>query len=215
MVARHAVCLCAALLLGAGCAASLPRPAPAALAPEDAAALLRGRALMVPVLGVWPQQVPDTFDAPRDGGRRHEASDIPAPRGTPVLSADDGRVVRVGVNRRGGNMIYATDPSGGLVYYYAHLDGFAPGLSAGQALRRGDVLGFVGTTGNAPRHAPHLHFQLMRRRADGSIYGGPPIDARPFFAAPGEVPAAPGLPGGDRGAPPLVSAAPPPQAPPR
>ena len=179
--------VCAAWLGGCATGPSLSAP-PLPRADAEAALLaLRGRALMVPVLGVWPQQVSDTYNAPRDGGRRHEASDIPAPRDTPVLAADDGQVVRVGWNRRGGNMIYAVDKSGGLVYYYAHLEGHAAGLRAGQPLRRGDLLGYVGTSGNAPAGSPHLHFQVMLRRADGSIYGGPPLDARPLFALPGAL----------------------------
>lgn len=143
--------------------------------------------LMVPVLGVYPAQVPDTFFAPRSGGRVHQASDIPAPEGTPVLSADDGVIVRFGQNRLGGNMIYALDAAGQYVYYYAHLQRFADGLYTGQRVRRGEVLGYVGTTGNASPDAPHLHFQLMLRPADGSIHGGPPIDPRPVFALPGAL----------------------------
>lgn len=143
--------------------------------------------LMVPVAGVHPTQVPDTFFAPRSGGRVHQASDIPAPEGTPVVSADDGMIARFGQNRLGGNMIYALDAAGHYVYYYAHLQRFADGLYTGQRVRRGEVLGYVGSTGNASPDAPHLHFQLMLRPADGSIHGGPPIDPRPVFALPGEI----------------------------
>ncbi|MCS6912446.1 MAG: M23 family metallopeptidase [Myxococcota bacterium] len=146
-----------------------------------------GLALMVPVAGVLPEQVPDNFYAPRGGGRIHEATDIPAPRGTPVVSADDGHLLRIGRNRHGGNIIYATDPSGRFIYYYAHLEAFAAGLTPGQPVRRGDVLGTVGTTGNASAGHPHLHFQLMLRPSDGSIHGGRPLDARPYFVYPGRA----------------------------
>lgn len=194
------------LLLGLGCqsdplgtgtgpgARQLPAmiPAPPELpdgdVPTELADYVRGRMLMVPVDGIGPQQVPDTFLSPRSGGRRHEASDISAPRGAQVVSADDGQIVRVGTNRLGGNVIYAVDPGGRLLYYYAHLQGFADGLAAGQAVRRGDLLGYVGTTGNAPEDAPHLHFQLMQR-PPSPVYpsqGGPALDARRFFLLAGE-----------------------------
>src|SRR2546426_8309667 len=90
---------------------------------------LRARQLMVPVAGVSPDQVPDNFRAPRSGARIHGAVDIPAPRGTPVLSADDGRVLRLQRNRKGGLTIYATDESEHFIYYYAHLDAYCHGLA--------------------------------------------------------------------------------------
>lgn len=195
-----------------------PWPGAAPQAPEgdggsaSPGAAPEGPRLLVPVAGVAPQAVPDTFSAPLSGGRVHEAADILAPRGTPVVSADDGLLLKVGQNRYGGNVLYAMDPSGRLIYYYAHLDRFAPGLGAGQPLRRGDLLGFVGTTGNAPPNTPHLHFQVMLRPGDGSIHGGRPIDPRPLFAfagpPPSEAPAA--APG-----PVLVARAPAPRRPER
>ena len=124
-------------------------------------AALRARQLMVPVAHVSPGQVPDTFRARRGGVRIHGAVDIPAPRGTLVVSTDDGRVVRLSRNRKGGLTIYATDTTERFVYYYAHLDSYRRGLANGTRLARGEVIGFVGTTGDAPRRAPHLHFQVM------------------------------------------------------
>ena len=154
----------------------------------DVEAALRSRQLMVPVAGVRPEDVPDTFDQTRDGGkRRHHALDILAPRGTPVVSTDDGTVLAVGASRLGGRSIYATDTEGRFIYYYAHLDRQEPGLRAGVAVVRGQVLGAVGTTGNAPRTAPHLHFQVTIRPADGRWWAGTPIDPRPFLVAPGAV----------------------------
>ncbi len=166
-------------LLVAGCALVRGREARI----EEA---LRARRLMVPVAGVSPAEVPDDFGAPRDGGARiHGAVDILAPRGTPVLSADDGRVLRLHRNRRGGLTLYATDPSERFVYYYAHLAAYRAGIRKGTRLLRGEVIGYVGTTGNAQRRAPHLHFQVMVRPANGRWWGGAPIDPRPFFASAG------------------------------
>ena len=140
-----------------------------------------GRGLLVPVAGVVASQLRDTFDEGRDGGRVHRALDILAPRGTPVLAADDGRVLRVRQNALGGNTVHATDPAGRVVYYYAHLDAYRPGLAEGATIARGDVLGIVGTTGNAPRDTPHLHFQVMRMPADGKYWDGDAINPYPLF----------------------------------
>lgn len=147
----------------------------------------RAPPLMVPVAGVSPDQVPDTFRAPRGGGRIHGAVDIPAPRGTPVLSADDGRVLRLHRNRKGGLTIYATDTSEHFVYYYAHLDAYRRGLAKGARLVRGQVIGFVGSTGDARRREPHLHFQVMVRPKDGRLWRGDAIDPRPFFTSAGRI----------------------------
>jgi murein DD-endopeptidase MepM/ murein hydrolase activator NlpD len=151
---------------------------------EDAATL-RERMLMVPVAGVLPAQLDDTFDTPRDGGRTHRALDILAPRGTPVLAADEGLVIRVHENKLGGRTVYMVDPARRLAYYYAHLDRWADGLAEGQTLARGDVIGYVGTTGNAPRDTPHLHFQVMRLDDPKRYWDGLPLDSRPFFAHDG------------------------------
>ena len=148
---------------------------------------LRAPPLMVPVAGVSPGQVPDTFRAPRSGGRIHGAVDIPAPRGTAVLSANDGYVLRLHRNRKGGLTIYATDTSEHFVYYYAHLDGYRRGLAKGDRLVRGQVIGFVGTTGDAHRREPHLHFQVMVRSKDGRSWRGDAIDPRPFFTSAGRT----------------------------
>jgi peptidoglycan LD-endopeptidase LytH len=140
-----------------------------------------GRGLVVPVAGITVSQLQDSFDEGRDEGRVHRALDILAPRGTPVLSADDGRILRVRPNALGGNTVYATDPLGRVVYYYAHLDAYQPGLTEGATVARGDVLGIVGTTGNAPKDTPHLHFQVMRMPADGRYWDGEAINPYPLF----------------------------------
>lgn len=161
-------------------AESPPPAAPIALSDEE---YLRVRALMVPVEGVRPEKVADTYWQDRDGGARvHQAVDILAKRGTPVLSADSGTVLRISKNSLGGNVIYATDPARRFVFYYAHLDGYAEGLYEGKAVSQGEVLGYVGTTGNAPKNTPHLHFQVMRYVDARQWWNGPPFDPRPYLA---------------------------------
>lgn len=142
---------------------------------------LRSRRLIVPVRGVDASRLPDTFHARRSGSRLHRATDIMAPRGTQVLSADDGKVISMRDNAFGGLTVYAFDPAKRLVYYYAHLDRYREGLKAGATLEKGDVIGYVGTSGNAPRNAPHLHFQVMRHDPGKGYWDGTPLDARPFF----------------------------------
>lgn len=158
--------------------------APAVLADPEVA-WLRDRGLMVPVVGVAPLQVANSFDEPRDGDRRHNAVDILAPRGTPVLAAGDGVVLRVGTNQLGGNVVWLADAGRRFAFYYAHLDHSARGLREGQAVSRGDVIGYVGTTGNAPKNMPHLHFQVLRITDVKRYSNGPPLNPLPFFTSPG------------------------------
>jgi murein DD-endopeptidase MepM/ murein hydrolase activator NlpD len=145
---------------------------------------LASRQLMVPVDGVRVAQVPNNFSAGRSG-RAHNAHDIMAKRGTAVLSADDGEVLRLATNELGGITIYATDPATKLVYYYAHLDRYASGLKPGSALKRGEVIGYVGSSGNAVASAPHLHFQVAKLADVARHWEGEPIDARSYFALDG------------------------------
>jgi murein DD-endopeptidase MepM/ murein hydrolase activator NlpD len=113
--------------------------------------------LALPVAGVRVRQVANTWGAERSEGRRHEGQDIFAPKGTPVYSATEGYVWRVGQNRLGGNVVFVVG-AGGRGYYYAHLDSFAPDVSAGDHVTTETVLGYVGSTGNAAGTPPHLHF---------------------------------------------------------
>jgi murein DD-endopeptidase MepM/ murein hydrolase activator NlpD len=113
--------------------------------------------LVVPVAGLEPKRVSSSFGEPRSGHRRHQGADLFAPRGTEVLAAAPGRVVRVGEDRLGGHVVWVAG-GGARLYYYAHLDRFAPGLASGDDVRAGDLVGFVGTTGNARGTSPHLHF---------------------------------------------------------
>jgi murein DD-endopeptidase MepM/ murein hydrolase activator NlpD len=156
--------------------------------PSDEA-LLRAKALMVPVAGREPARLRDDYDA-RRGGTLHAALDILAPRGTPVLAADAGRIVRLRTSAAGGTTIYQLDSSQRFVYYYAHLERYRDGLSEGMEVRQGDVIGFVGTSGNAPPGIPHLHFQLMRYRGDGRYTGGEPLNPFPYFVRRGVIPGA-------------------------
>lgn len=147
----------------------------------EAVDYLLSRGMDIPVAGATMDGLRDTFDEGRDGGRVHRALDIMAPRGTPVLSADDGRILRVSSNTLGGNIIYASDPQGRVVYYYAHLDAYHSSVIPGATIARGDTLGYVGTTGNAPRDVPHLHFQVMRMPPDGRYWDGDPINPYPLM----------------------------------
>lgn len=116
--------------------------------------------LLIPVVGVKTSQLTDTFDQARAQGRTHDAIDIMAARDTPVVAANDGRVVKLFTSVRGGLTVYQFDPQDRVIYYYAHLDSYAPGLAEGQVLHRGDPIGFVGSTGDASASAPHLHFEI-------------------------------------------------------
>jgi murein DD-endopeptidase MepM/ murein hydrolase activator NlpD len=138
---------------------------------------LRERHLLVPVAGADMSKVEDTFYEGRDGGERvHRAIDILAPRGTPILAADDGKILRMTTNALGGISMYTVDTGNRIVYYYAHMDHYNDVMSPGRTIVKGDTLGFVGTTGNAPKDTPHLHFQVMRWPADGKYWNGEPID---------------------------------------
>lgn len=152
-----------------------PPAAPLPPTPQD---LLAARGLLVPVQGVPRHKLRDSYDAHRGKGRRHRAIDIMAPHGTPVLAADDGRVEKISRNRAGGLTLYQVDASGQFVYYYAHLDGYVGSLREGQVVKRGDMLGYVGQTGNAT--TPHLHFQVMLMARERRWWGGEPIN--PFAA---------------------------------
>lgn len=146
---------------------------------------LASRQLMVPVHGVSRGQLRDTYNAPRSGGRAHLAIDIMARKGTRVLAADDGVVLRVGTNPLGGKVVYIADPGNRFVHYYAHLDKWVYPLKVGQKVKRGELIGSVGTTGNAPSNAPHLHYQLMRVTANKPYWDGTPVNPLPYLKKKG------------------------------
>jgi peptidoglycan LD-endopeptidase LytH len=140
---------------------------------------LRDKELVIPVMGVEPSGLEDTFTAARDGDRQHNALDILAPRNTAILAADDGVILRMSSNTLGGITIYAADNNHEFVYYYAHLERYRDGLEAGASVKKGETIGYVGTTGNAPKDVPHLHFQIMLWPSDGKWWNGEPVNPFP------------------------------------
>ena len=134
----------------------------------------------LPVQGANPGQILDTFAEGR-GNHRHEATDIMAPRGTPVLAVDDGKVAKLFLSRAGGITIYQFDPSETWCYYYAHLDRYAAGLVEDGPVHRGQVIGYVGSTGDASAEAPHLHFAIFRLGPEKHWWQGTPINPYPIL----------------------------------
>ena len=137
---------------------------------------LRGRGLEIPVEGIKPSELHDTFSDSRALGRPHEAIDIMAPKGTPVKAVEDGTVAKLFTSIAGGLTIYQFDPSGTFAYYYAHLDSYARGISEGQPVHRGQTIGYVGSTGNASEDAPHLHFGIDRLTPEHQWWKGDAIN---------------------------------------
>jgi peptidoglycan LD-endopeptidase LytH len=144
--------------------------------------------LMIPVEGVEAKDLRDTFNEARDGGRTHRATDILAPRGTPIVAAISGEVVRMNTSPLGGITAYLIDDDKRYVYYYAHMDHYADQLAPGLKVQAGTVIGYVGTTGNAPPDTPHLHFQAMRiKLGQHDWWNGTPVDVRPFMIQTGKA----------------------------
>lgn len=137
---------------------------------------LRSRALAIPVQGTTAAQLSDTYTQARAGGAAHEALDIMAPRGTPVLAVEDGRVAKLFSSVPGGITLYQFDPDGNYAYYYAHLDRYADGMAEGANVRKGQVIGYVGSTGNASPDAPHLHFAIFRLGPERQWWRGAPLN---------------------------------------
>ncbi len=138
--------------------------------------LLRSRALTIPVQGVTALQLVDTFTQARAGGVPHDAIDIMASRGTPVLAVEDGRIAKLFVSNAGGITLYQFDPESRYAYYYAHLDRYADGMTEGGSLKKGQVIGYVGSTGNASPDAPHLHFAIFKLEAERQWWRGAPLN---------------------------------------
>jgi murein DD-endopeptidase MepM/ murein hydrolase activator NlpD len=158
-------------------APATPPPAPAGTAgTSDLPAALVDRDLDIPVEGVGRDELVQSFDQARSGNRQHQAIDILAPRNTPVVAVEEGTVARLFTSVAGGLTIYQYDPSGRYVYYYAHLERYARGLREGDPVRRGQVIGYVGTTGNAPPNTPHLHFAIFELTGEKRWWEGTPID---------------------------------------
>jgi hypothetical protein len=160
-------------------AAAIPPPATPSTVPAKGAPA--PDEFSMPIANVDPRALRDDFAETRGGVRRHDALDILAPRGTPVLAAHDGFVKKLFTSVPGGLTVYEFDLDERYCSYYAHLDGYAPGLHEGQRLRRGDVVGYVGTTGNAPKNTPHLHFAVSVLGPDKGWWTGTPIDPYPLL----------------------------------
>src|SRR6266540_1595316 len=138
--------------------------------------------LIIPVEGGRPSDLHDTFFAARSGGRVHRAIDIMVPRGTPVLAASDGEIVRIVRNRLGGKIIYQLSGDKKLVFYYAHLDHYSDDLRVGDYVRQGDVIAYVGNTGNAGPGNYHLHFSILIAGADPKkLWKGNSINPYPML----------------------------------
>ena len=142
--------------------------------------------LIIPVQGIAVRDLRDSYTEARGGGTRsHQAIDIPAPRNTPVLAATNGRILRKFSSKDGGNMIYSTDATGKFILMYAHLDHYADNLVDGMTVRQGDIIGYVGTTGNAPPDLPHLHFAIARASDIRDWWKGTAINPFPLLASHG------------------------------
>jgi murein DD-endopeptidase MepM/ murein hydrolase activator NlpD len=172
---------------GTASAAVIPRALAIEAAPPPMAesiSSLRKRDLRIPVEGIRREELRDTFTDTRALGRSHNAIDIMAPRGTEVRAADDGTIEKFFTSIAGGLTIYQFDPTQTFSYYYAHLDRYASGLGEHQAVKRGQLLGYVGSTGNASASAPHLHFEIARLGPGRLWWKGEAINPYPLLANP-------------------------------
>lgn len=159
-----------------------PAPQPAAT-PRQAAGPVRVRAgpLIIPVAGIRADQLGDTFDDARGEGRVHDAIDIMAPRGTPVIAAAAGTVEKLFDSRLGGRTVYIRRAGGQWMDYYAHLDSYAPGLAEGRRVVQGETIGAVGSTGDASPDAPHLHYAINAMAPGERWWEGRAINPYPLL----------------------------------
>jgi peptidoglycan LD-endopeptidase LytH len=163
--------------------ASSGAPAPAGQGGGAEVVDLLNRHLLLPVQGIRREELRDSFSEGRTG-HTHEAIDILAPRNTPVLAVEEGKLAKLFWSQRGGKTIYQFDPSATYAYYYAHLERYADGLHEGDLLHRGQVIGYVGTSGNAPPETPHLHFSIFLLTPEKHWWQGTPINPYPVFRQP-------------------------------
>jgi len=176
---------------------AVPRPAPqvsrrgpvVTVQPEDAPPVVVAQQVQVapsglalPVVGVKPDQLVDTYDQARGAGRRHDAIDIMAAEGTPVIASADGTIEKFFTSARGGLTIYERSADQKWMYYYAHLSAYAPGLAEGQQVKRGQVIARVGHTGDASAAGPHLHFAINSMAAGDRWWNGTAINPYPLLA---------------------------------
>ena len=159
-----------------------PRQAGAQPAPSKAELEIGPSGLAIPVAGIKPEALANTYKAARSNGRVHNAIDIMAPHGTPVVAAAPGVVEKLFFSQGGGGItVYVRSPDQQWLFYYAHLDAYAPGLKEGQPVKQGDVLGTVGSTGNANPSGPHLHFAINRMTDGEDWHEGRPINPYPLL----------------------------------
>jgi peptidoglycan LD-endopeptidase LytH len=143
----------------------------------------RRSGVLIPVLGIEAHQLKDTYSQARGRGRTHNALDILAPRNTPVVAAVDGTIRKLFFSKGGGVTIYQFDEAEEKVYYYAHLERYADGLKEGQFVRQGEVIGYVGVSGNAPPGTPHLHFAIEILGAEKLWWKATPVNPYPILTA--------------------------------
>ena len=155
-------------------------PMPSALPASPV--IIQPSGLQIPVAGIKASQLIDTFTDARSGGRVHDAIDIMAAKGTAVLAATDGKVAKLFNSKQGGLTIYQFDSAETTAYYYAHLDSYAAGLAEGGLLKRGDLIGYVGSTGNASPDAPHLHFAVFVLGPEKKWWQGTAMNPYPLLA---------------------------------
>lgn len=162
--------------------APAPETMPAAPAPPPTdSSFVSTINLIIPVAGVRPEQLLDTFGDARSEGRLHDAIDIPAAAGTPVLAAANGRIVKLWQSERGGTTIYQLGPNQDLIFYYAHLSSYAAGLAEGSLVKQGDVIAYVGDTGNAGTGNFHLHFSIAMVSDPTRYWEGTNINPYPLL----------------------------------
>jgi murein DD-endopeptidase MepM/ murein hydrolase activator NlpD len=164
-----------------GPAAAEPTPTATIGPPNDPLIAPVDRDLAMPIEGVDGDDLRDNFAETRGGNRPHEALDIMAPRGTPVRAVRDGHIEKLFDSKQGGLTIYQFDPSATYAYYYAHLDRYAPGLREGRQVSKRDVIGYVGSTGNASPEAPHLHFAIFRLTPEKRWWDGHALNPYPLL----------------------------------
>ncbi len=156
---------------------------PAQAIPPTIASLpaVQANPIALPIAGIGPAQLKDTFDEARGSERHHEALDISAPKGTPVHAAVDGKVAKLFDSKPGGLTVYQFDGAEKFVYYYAHLERYAPGVKEGDFIKQGELVGYVGSTGNADPATPHLHFAIFELDDDKQWWKGRPINPFPML----------------------------------
>lgn len=181
-VAAVATPLPSAIEMPASEPATAPPLLPAtATVPVSEAAVPVANQLLIPVAGINASALKDTFNEARGSERRHEAIDIPAPKGTQVFAVADGKIAKLFNSKPGGLTVYQFDTSEKVSYYYAHLDRYAADVKEGMTLKRGDLVGYVGTSGNADPQTPHLHFAMFALGPEKQWWKGSPINPYPLL----------------------------------